>query len=304
MIEQSSRVLWEEKLPLAMHTGNVGSPFRKRLAAVAEEHPESMFVNELFIGDHRKIKQTCKELGLHDKGGYQKHKCFMRFAEQCSYKYLVNSASIGFANKFKYLLLCGSVVIYVEDGMAHQEFYELGLLPGVHYISVATAADVPAVVDQLRANDTYARAVAEAGRARIMALDTAAVTDFLAELLRGYAKLLRMKVKPQPGAVRINCEDDLWRHYARDVWFLNQFKTEDNSTCVRPIVPGTPLRPPGWGGAYAGSKPRCTASHDLRPIAQPTACDSYQRWLGGESFEPFGVFPKPHPDDKVDWMAQ
>eukprot|EP00965_Chrysotila_dentata_P181136 5979588-Pleurochrysis_carterae.AAC.1 len=34
--------------------------------------------------------------------------------EQCSYKYLLNSASIGYANKFKYLLLCGSVVIYVQ----------------------------------------------------------------------------------------------------------------------------------------------------------------------------------------------
>ena len=45
-------------------------------------------------------------------------------ARQCSYKYLVNSASIGYANKFKYLLLCGSVVIYVNDGMQHKEFYE------------------------------------------------------------------------------------------------------------------------------------------------------------------------------------
>jgi hypothetical protein len=44
----------------------------------------------------------------------------MTFEEQCSYKYLLNSASIGYANKFKYLLLCGSVVIYVRDGMAHK----------------------------------------------------------------------------------------------------------------------------------------------------------------------------------------
>ena len=50
----------------------------------------------------------------------------MTFTEQCSYKYLMNSASIGYANKFKYLLLCGSVVIYVNDGMQHKEFYEYG----------------------------------------------------------------------------------------------------------------------------------------------------------------------------------
>ena len=38
---------------------------------------------------------------LHATGGYQKHKCFMRFEDQCGYKYLLNSASIGYANKFK-----------------------------------------------------------------------------------------------------------------------------------------------------------------------------------------------------------
>ena len=32
-------------------------------------------------------------------------------------KYLLNSASIGYANKFKSLLLCGSVVIYVREGI-------------------------------------------------------------------------------------------------------------------------------------------------------------------------------------------
>ena len=38
------------------------------------------------------------------------------------YKYLLNSASIGYANKLKSLLLCGSVVLYVRDGMRHKEF--------------------------------------------------------------------------------------------------------------------------------------------------------------------------------------
>ena len=42
----------------------------------------------------------------------------------------------------------------------------------------------------------------------------------------------------------------------------------DNATCTKPITAGTPLGPPGWGGSYAGSKPRCVASHDLRSFAQ------------------------------------
>jgi len=298
MLEQSSHVRWEDKIELAMHTGNVGSPFRKRLSEVAAKNPKTMLVNELFIGDHGKIKQTCAELGKDRQGGFQQHLCYMTFVQQCSYKYLLNSASIGYANKFKYLLLCGSTVIYVQDGMTHKEFYEYGLLPGVHYVTVPTAADVPAMVEALKKNDSYARAVAEAGRARLAALDVAAITDFMAELLTGYSQRQAFRVTPGKGAARIDCEDDLWRHYARDANFLRHYHVEDNSTCVHPIDPSTKLGPPGWGGAYAGSKVRCEASHDLRHFAQPDACKQYAGWLGGTSFAKWDEFPWTHAQDR------
>ena len=243
------------------------------------------------------VRQTCHELGKAHQGGFQQHLCYMTFVQQCSYKYLLNSASIGYANKFKYLLLCGSVVIYVRDGMAHKEFYEHGLVPGVHFVTVPTAEDVPAMVESLRRNDSYARAVAEAGRARMAALDVGAVTDFMAELLTGYAKRQTFKVVPTKGAVRVDCEDDLWRHYARDRPFLRHYMTEDNASCIHPIKPGAKLGPPGWGGAYTGSKVRCVASHDLRSFAQPDACISYASWLGGTSFAGFDEWPKDHPSD-------
>jgi protein glucosyltransferase len=69
-----------------MHTGNVGSPQRKQLAKAAELDPDVLLVNELFIGDHSKINRTCREMGLDAVGGYQRHKCFMRFEDQCRYK--------------------------------------------------------------------------------------------------------------------------------------------------------------------------------------------------------------------------
>ena len=75
-------VTWESKLELAMHTGNTGSHQRKLLTKVAVEHPEEILVNELFIGDHDKIRKTCKDLGLERKGGYQGHKCYMTFEQQ------------------------------------------------------------------------------------------------------------------------------------------------------------------------------------------------------------------------------
>ena len=105
-------------------------------------------------------------------------------------------------------------------------------------------------------------------------------------------------VRPAKGSAPIDCEDDLWRHYARDRPFLHHFSTQDNATCVHPIPPGEALGPPGWGGAYRGSKVRCVASHDLRHFAQPDACTEYKEWLGGTSFAGWDEFPITHPKDR------
>ena len=72
--------------------------------------------------------------------------------------------------------------------MRHKEFYEYGLVSGVHYVSVDKSSDIPAMVRWLRQNDGYARAVARAGRARMSSLDVGAVTDFMAEVLREYSR--------------------------------------------------------------------------------------------------------------------
>eukprot|EP00964_Phaeocystis_antarctica_P030432 scaffold17193_cov69-Phaeocystis_antarctica.AAC.2 len=228
----------------------------------------------------------------------------MKFEDQCRYKYLLNSASIGYANKLKSLLLCGSVVLYVRDGMRHKEFYEYGLVSGIHYVAVDTAEDVPAMVRWLRENDDYARAVAQAGRARMSSLDVKALTDFMAEVFTQYARRQAFTVKPQPGAVRIDCEDDLWRHYALSREWLGQYTMEDNATCLHPPPAGAVLGPPGWGGAYRGSKPRCTASHDLAPAAQPEACNYAKPFSFAESWEPWDKFPKPHEKDQQHWATK
>ena len=154
--------------------------------------------------------------------------------------------------------------------VVHKEFYEYGLQPGVHYVTAPTAGDVPNLVRYLKAHDSYARSVAYAGRMRMAALDARAIAAFNAELFRQYAAKQKFRVRPQPGAVRIECEDDLWRHYARDPHFLKHYIVQDNATCIHKI--SGPFKPPGYGGAYNLSKVRCIASHDQRPGAQPLMC--------------------------------
>ena len=79
---------------ILLSQGNVGSPFRKKLAEVAKDNPSEMLVNELFIGDHGKIKSTCEALGLHRKGGFQQHLCYMTFQQQCTCPQDANSRAV------------------------------------------------------------------------------------------------------------------------------------------------------------------------------------------------------------------
>eukprot|EP00966_Prymnesium_polylepis_P189030 4379705-Prymnesium_polylepis.1 len=85
---------------------------------------------------------------------------------------------------------------------------------------------------------------------------------------------------------------------------MEHYLTHDNTTCITPIPDGARVDAPGWGGAYRGSKVRCVASHDQRQIAQPHACTTEQGGVAfqpGTSFQPFDVFPTPHPNDRVQW---
>jgi hypothetical protein len=78
----------------------------------------------------------------------------------------VNVGSNGYANKLKYLFLCGSVVIHVHDGSPNHEFFEHQLLPGMHYYSVSRVEEVAEAVRYLRAHPAQARAIAAAGTSR------------------------------------------------------------------------------------------------------------------------------------------
>ena len=120
-----------------------------------------------------------------------------------------------------------------------------------------------------------------------------------------YARKQTYRVQVSKGAVEIACEDDLWRHYARDPYWLQLYMMQDNATCIRPPA-GSSFSPPGYGGAYAGSKARCVAAHDQRVFAQPEACTPRKEMGGvphqpGTSFDDFDTFPRPGKKEPYDW---
>jgi len=254
------------------------SPNRQAIFRYAEQFPELFFVNEVYI---KTSPPSCFEINEPNvtQGGVLSKRCGLSFPEVCKYKYTLNVGSNGYANKLKYLFLCGSVVIWVRKDSLNREFFERQFMPGVHYAAADTVDDVPTVIRRLQADPEYARSIARNGYERMAQMDTLEVTHYCAEMLKGYAALQRFKPRRDPRSFEVNCEDDLIRHYDRGAgdgvngMLAQRYLTEDNSTCLRPPPPGAVLSAPGWGGAYRGDRAPCLASHDLTAKEETGVCD-------------------------------
>eukprot|EP00854_Cymbomonas_tetramitiformis_P000842 gene842-1326_t len=259
---------WEAKLDFAAWTGNPQAGTRKQLKEVVLAHPDKILMNAILFKTPPG-KRSCVVEGKYDKPGFQENQCGLSFEELCRYKYLINVGSNGYANKLKYLFLCGSVVLYVRQGSPNHEFFELQLLPGTHYWPVETPEDLPAAIDYLQAHPALAKRIGTAGTARMRHMDMGEVSNYLSTVLTQYSQKLRFKPTRLKGSFEVNCEDDLWRHYNIDGSLL-RFVTEDNSTCLRRPEPED-LVAPGWGGAYQGSFVDCKTANDL--VEVPDACN-------------------------------
>ena len=282
-VSQAGRAIpFGEKIPLAAFTGNTQAGPRQKLVEVAKLKPEYVFVNQVFK-KAPKGKLSCVQEGKADKGGFQENECALSFEEMCRYRYLVNVGSNGYANKLKYLFLCGSVVITVRDGMPNREFFERQFLPGVHYVAVAEAKDIPEMVKKLEANPKLAASIAARGTRRMLRFDMEAVTDYVAHLIREYAKRQRFNVKRLENTVEIRCEDDLYHHYDHNGG-LKRYITEDESTCIAPWPSNGTSGGRGagdGGGSEVGGRERvpipCDVAFDLKEV--PDACPG-MKWHG------------------------
>jgi len=254
-------------------TGNMKtSPNRQTIMRQAEAHPELLFVNEVYI---KTSPPSCFDIGEPNvtNGGVLIKRCGLAFEELCRYKYLLNVGSNGYANKLKYLFLCGSVVIWVRKDSLNHEFFERHFVPGVHYAPVDTVEEVPATIRRLQADPAFAKRIALAGQAQMATMDVDEVSHYCYQMLRQYAGLQRFTPRRDPRSWEVNCEDDLVRHYDRGTMLKELYLVQDNSSCLRPPPAGAPLSAPGWGGSWNGSHPPCLSSHDLSAKEEVGVCE-------------------------------
>ena len=209
------KVAFEDKIDRAVFTGNMKtSPNRQTIMRQAEHHPELLFVNEIYI---KTSPPSCFDIGEPNvtRGGVLVKKCGLSFEELCKYKYLLNVGSNGYANKLKYLFLCGSVVIWVRKDSLNHEFFERHFVPGIHYAPVDTVEEVPATIRRLQADPAFAQRIALAGQAQMATMDVDEVAHYCYQMLKGYAAIQKFVPKRDLRSWEVNCEDDLIRHYDR-----------------------------------------------------------------------------------------
>ncbi|KAL1512259.1 hypothetical protein AB1Y20_005521 [Prymnesium parvum] len=324
------KVAFEDKIDRAVFTGNMKtSPNRQMIMRQAEQHPELIFANEIYI---KTSPPSCFDIGEPNvtQGGVLVKRCGLSFEELCKYKYLLNVGSNGYANKLKYLFLCGSVVIWesalsstvalhrahVRKDSLNHEFFERHFVPGIHYAPVDTVDEIPDTIRRLQADPTFAKRIALAGQAQMATMDVDEVAHYCYRMLKAYATLQKFKPKRDPRSweaphgparqTQVNCEDDLIRHYDRGSMLKDLYLQQDNSSCLRPPQPGATLSAPGWGGAYNGTHPPCLASHDLSAKEEVGVCDP-----GTPQFKASGRLDGPDWDSKEaykggatpDWSA-
>ena len=164
----------------------------------AEQHPELLFVNEVYIKESPPSCFAINEPNV-TRGGVLVKRCGLSFEELCRYKYLLNVGSNGYANKLKYLFLTGSVVIWVKRDSLNYEFFEHQFVPGVHYVSVEAVEEVPDRIRRLQADPAYAKAIAVAGQERMAQMDTDEVAHYCYQMLRSYAAIQRFTPRLRGG---------------------------------------------------------------------------------------------------------
>lgn len=110
--------------------------------------------------------------------------------------------SDGWADRLRHLLLSGAVVLKQDSGIV--EWWEPLLAPYVHYVPVASdLANLSAAVQWVRTHPDEAAAIARrAGELVERVLSTAALAEYAAVVLEGYAALDAAHRPRQPEVVR------------------------------------------------------------------------------------------------------
>lgn len=169
----------------------------------ASDHPWATKVPRLLFrgnsvtrnGEIAQELQPNNELDVQVWDWIQSRDGFLDLSDHCKNRYLLNWPGYSYSARYKYLLLCGSVVLHSDNGY-YEFFYpmlrhgenviKVGVLTSKHDLQVGLAR----VIKELEANPGRGRHIAEAGQhfaSNVLTADN--LTEYWYRLLKSYAAL-------------------------------------------------------------------------------------------------------------------
>ncbi|XP_037712699.1 O-glucosyltransferase rumi isoform X1 [Drosophila subpulchrella] len=186
---RAAKIPWDAKQAKVFFRGSRSSPERDNLVRLSRRCPN--LVDAQYTAGHPIDADPAEEVFL---------------VEHCQYKYLFNFRGVAASFRLRHILLCRSLVLHVGDQW--QEFFYSQLKPWVHYVPVASDADVEQLAElvlYLREHDDLAEEIAERGHQFVwLHLRMEDVQCYWSKLLREYAKLLTYKVHLKTGLLEVS----------------------------------------------------------------------------------------------------
>lgn len=178
------------------------------------------------------------------------HEHFVGLPQHCKNKYLLNWPGNSYSARFKYLLLCGSVVVHSDNGW--YEFFYPMLKHGEHYMQVRMInstedlhSELPNLVHHLSSHPKRSRQIAHAGQrfaTEILSADN--VREYWYRLLKTYSQLQQFDVALSPDAVPVGTSVS----HPRYVTYNNRTGCPDMPLAAS----GLPQNPEQYQNAYGG----------------------------------------------------
>jgi protein glucosyltransferase len=194
ILDAGKKMEYEKRVPKLFWRG-VEFPKRSWFIKVAKKYPGSMDVGVM------KWTRLKNILALTPSDTYK------TLEQHCSYKYLLHQEGVTYSSRLKYLLLCGSAVVF--NAVEYWEEYWYHLLENDKNIILFEANGNETVLEStlnfLKHQDDKAKDIGSKGRQLVQNyLNEHAVSCYWWKLLHEYAKLIGYKPSLHPDAVHID----------------------------------------------------------------------------------------------------
>ncbi|XP_051123038.1 uncharacterized protein LOC127245925 [Andrographis paniculata] len=237
--EGNRRMKWEERQPYAYWKGNpqVSQTRLDLLDCNITSAPNFDYKARIYNQDWLKEQEE----------GYKNS----NLADQCIHRYKIYVEGRSWSVSHKYILACDSTTLLVRPSF--HDFFSRSLLPLKHYWPITDdaaeiCASIRRAVDWGNANPAAAQAIGEEG-SRFVAeqVKMEYVYDYMLQLLKEYAKLLRYRPSVPEKAVEICSETMACAAEGRAKRFM------DESLVERPAVAAPCVMPPPFDAASFGA---------------------------------------------------